>query len=60
MVSASLAPMPRTAAISSGCAAEILRTEPKCFSSAARRAGPSPGMPSSSLAVAAFDRFCRW
>ena len=41
--------------MSSTVAARSLRTEPKCFSSVARRAGPRPGTSSSALAVAAFQ-----
>ncbi len=60
IVSASRGPMPGTSAISSGLAAVSLRTEPNCLSRAARRAGPSPAMSSSALAVKPWDRFCRW
>ena len=53
-------PMPGSPAISGSVALASLRTEPKCRSSVARRAGPSPGTESSSLTASAFDRFARW
>ena len=53
-------PMPGSPAISASEALASLRTEPKCRSSVARRAGPSPGTESSSLTARAFDRFARW
>ena len=59
IASASRGPMPETAAISSAEACDTPRTEPKCFSSAARRAGPSPGTESRAETVAALPRFCR-
>src|SRR3954454_25354832 len=53
-------PTPGTEAISSTDAVRSRFTEPNARSRALRRSSPSPGTPSRTLTVSAFDRFCRW